>query len=251
MRIVPQRLGYGGYDITGNRLVLRLGVVALTQAVIGPKPAAAPPTALPPMTREPIPSGQVKVFAPVLADYAELQPVIARALLKRSRRPFLLPGIGAVNASFAHIEVYGSTQGRIAVGADITAQLAGGTLAPTHGRIWFAAVPHNDPGSQVIRFSNLAVSGNVDRTGGNLVLTIANSAAFSQAIGDALQQNLSGDFGKLLVKVRNAIAHRQQGDFQIDAQLDNAVNGEMQPFANGLYMPVWLNGQARVRYEPR
>jgi hypothetical protein len=251
MRIVPQRLGYGGYDITGNQLVLRLGVVALTQAVIGPKPAAAPPSPLPPMTREPIPSGQVKVFAPVLADYAELQPVIARALLKRSRRPFLLPGIGAVNASFAHVEVYGSTQGRIAVGADITARLAGGTLAPTQGRIWFAAVPHNDTGSQVIRFSNLAVSGQVDRTGANLVLTIANSAAFSQAIADALQQNLSGDFGKLLVKVRKAIAHRQQGDFQIDAQLDNAVNGEMQPFANGLYMPVWLNGQARVRYEPR
>lgn len=251
MRIVPQRLGYGGYDITGNRLILRLGVVALTQAVIGPKPAPAAPSALPPMTREQIPTGQVRVFAPVLADYAELKPIIGRALDRRSQRPFSLPGVGAVNATFANIVVYGASQGRIAVGADVTAALANGTLAPTHGRIWFAAVPHNDTGSQIVRFGNLSVSGKIDLTGGNLALAIARTPSFTQAIADALQQNLSGDYGRLLVKVQHAIAHRQQGDFQIDARLDNAVNGPIQPFANGLYMPVWLNGQARVRYDPR
>ena len=251
MRIVPQRLGYGGYEITGNHLILRLGVVALTQAVIGNRPAPAPPSALPPMTPEPVPSGQVKVFAPVLADYTQLQPVIQRALTKRSLRPFDLPGIGAVHADFANIAVYGATSGRIAVGADVTAKVVGGTLAPAHGRIWFAAIPHNDTGSQIVRFTDLAVSGQTDRTGGNLALTIAGSPAFSLAIADALQQNVSGDFGKLLMKVRNAIAHRQQGDFQIDARLDSAVNGQIQPFANGLYMPVWLNGQAQVRYDPR
>jgi hypothetical protein len=251
MRIVPQRLGYGGYDITGNRLVLRLGMVALTQAVIGARPAAPAPSPLPPMTREPVPDGQVKVFAPVLADYDELKPVIERALVKRSQRPFTLPGIGAVTAKFANITVYGATDGRIAVGADVTAEVVDGKLAPTHGRIWFAAVPHNDTGSQIIRFSNLKVGGQVDRTGGNLALSIAGSNAFSQAIADALQQNVGGDFGKLLVKIRTAIAHREQGDLQIDARLDSAVNGQIEAFANGLYLPVWLNGQAQVRYEPK
>ncbi len=250
MRIVPQRLGYGGYDITGNRLILRLGVVALTQAAIGRRPDPATPSPLPPMTPEPIPSGQVKVFVPVLADYDELKPVIVRALARRSQRPFQLRGIGPVHATFANITVYGATENRIAVGADVTAAIAGSMLAPTHGRIWFTAMPHNDTGSQIIRFSNLAVTGQIDRLGGSLALSIVQTQEFSQAIADALQQNVSGDFGKLLVKVRKAIAHRRQGDLRIDARLDSAVNGQIQPFANGLYMPVWLNGQAQVRYQP-
>lgn len=251
MRIIPQRLGYGGYDIVGNHLVLNLQVVALTQAVIGQRPADPAPSPLPAMTQEPTPSGSVQVFAPVLADYDQLRPVIERALVKRSRRPFVLPGIGEVRTSFANIAVYGASQGRIAVGADVTAAVMAGAIAPTHGRIWFAAVPHNDPGSQIIRFSHLSVSGQSDWAPGNLALAIAGSQSYAQTIADALQQNAGGDFAGLLVKVRKAIAHRRQGDFQIDARLDSAVNGRIQPFANGLYMPVWLNGQARVEYDPR
>lgn len=251
MRIVPQRLGYGGYDITGNHLILRLGVVALTQAVIGKRPDPATPSPLPLMTPEPVPSGQVRVFAPVLADYDELKPVLERALSRRSQHPFMLRRLGAVHANFANIVVYGATDGRIAVGADVTAAVDSSPLAPTHARIWFAAVPHNDTGSQIIRFSNLTVAGRIDRIGGNLALSIVQTPSFTQAIADALQQNVSGDFARLLVKVRYAIAHRRQGDFQIDARLDSAINGPIQPFANGLYMPVWLNGQAQVRYEPK
>ena len=139
MQVVPQSLSYGGYSIVGNRMHIRLGLDALTQA-----PAA---------------DGLAKMFVPVVADYAELVPVITQALGKRATRPFNLPELGAVDASFANIEVYGASNGRIAVGSDILAKHRYGVLPAISGRIWFAGKPHNAPGSQVIHFSDLSVSG--------------------------------------------------------------------------------------------
>lgn len=261
MRITPQRLDYGGYSINGDRLALRLGLVALTQAVVGPRPADPAPTPLPAMaqSKTPLPaapsgaapSGEVKIFAPVIADYQELVPVVAKALTKRSARPFDVPGVGAVTARFDRIEVFAATHGRIAIGADVVAQGPSAAIGPVHGRIWFAAKPDNADGSQLVHFSDLTVSGGTDATTGDLLLAVANSPGFSGAIADALHQNFTHDFENLQVKIRRAIDQRQQGDFRITARLDQARNGRLQPYANGLYMPVWLSGQASISYAPR
>ena len=250
LRVVPQRLSYGGYRIVGHKLVFRLGMTALTQAAVGDRPAPASPTPLPAMTPEPAPQGQVRLFAPVVADYAQLTPVISRFLAKRALRPFDIPGIGAVRARFDNVETYGAAGGRIAVGADIAADVPGRPLASTHGRIWFSAVPHNADGSQIVSFSDLKVSGRTDGAGGDLLVSIADSPMFSQTIADALTQNLSGDYDKLLAKIRAAITRRRLGAFEIDARLDQARNGRVVPYANGISMPVWLNGRARARYDP-
>jgi hypothetical protein len=112
MRVTPQGLDYGGYTIVGNRLVLRLGLVALTQAVVGHRPEDPAPTPLPALGPVKVASSDaVRIFAPVLADYAQLVPVIGRALDKRSARPFDIPGVGPVTAHFANVEVYGATKG--------------------------------------------------------------------------------------------------------------------------------------------
>jgi hypothetical protein len=258
MRVTPQGLDYGGYTIVGNRLALRLGLVALTQAVVGARPADPAPTPLPAMPQGQValaPDGPrrdapVRIFAPVIADYDQLVPVIGKALAKRAARPFDLPGLGAVTASFANIEVFAATQGRIAVGADISARGDSTALGPVHGRIWFAARPDNADGSQLVHFNGLTVSGDTDAAGGNLLLAVANSPGFSQAIAEALQQNFTHDFDKLQGKIRRAIDARQQGDFRIAARLDQMRNGRLQPYANGLYMPVWLTGQASIAYAP-
>jgi hypothetical protein len=251
MRVTPQGLDYGGYAIAGHRLTLRLGLVALTQAVVGQRPVDPAPTPLPAMAQGHAVknTGEVKIFAPVIADYAQLVPVVDKALAKRSARPFDLPGVGAVTAHFINIDVFAASKGRIAIGADVSAQ--GPVGGPVHGRIWFAARPDNDDGSQLVRFSDLTVSGGTDAKGGDLLLAVANSPGFSGAIADALRQNFSHDFAELQAKIRRAIEQRQQGDFTITARLDEAKNGRLVPYANGLYMPVWLRGQASVSYAPR
>ncbi len=250
MRIVPQSLSYGGYTIIGSRMHLRLGLVALTQAVVGARPADPRPTPLPDMSKAAGTDGRIHLFVPVSADYAVLVPVIARALDKRSTRPFNLPGLGAVTARFANIAVYGASGGRIAVGADIVAQSQQGTLPPVRGRIWFAGAPHNAPGRQVVHFTDLSVSGGTDDSRGDLVLAIANSPGFSDAVADALTENFTRDYARLEDKIRHAIADRPQGDLTISAQMDSARNDTIAAYANGLYMPVWLTGRATVTVNP-
>jgi hypothetical protein len=250
LRIVPQSLSYGGYTIVGNRMRLQLGLVALTQAVVGARPADPPATALPDMASGARNDGAIQLFVPVIADYAELVPVLARALSKRAARPFILPGLGAFDAQFSNIEVYGASQGRIAVGADIVAVQRGGVLPPVRARIWFAGKPQNARGSQVVHFSNLTVSGATDSVAGKLAVAIAGSAGFSDTIADALTQNFTRDYARLSDKIRHAIADREQGNLRIDAQLDSTQNETLEAYANGLYMPVWLTGRASVTVNP-
>ncbi len=250
LRVVPQSLSYGGYTIIGDRMQIRLGLDALTQAVVGPRPPDPPPVPLPDMRSHPVDNGTVHMFVPVIADYAELVPVITRALAKRSARPFNLPGLGPVNAQFSQIEVYGASQGRIAVGADITAVQREGFLPAVHGRIWFAGTPYNQPGSQIVHFKGLSVAASTDDARNSLMVAVANSPGFSDAIANALTQNFTHDYAELQGKIERAVANRRQGVVQIDAHLQSARNGQLAAYANGLYMPVELTGQASVTFAP-
>ncbi|RYE02714.1 MAG: DUF4403 family protein, partial [Sphingomonadales bacterium] len=97
MRVTPQQLSYGGYSLSGGRLRLKLGMEAGTETFVGPRPQDPKPTPLPPLVRE-AKGEQLRFFIPVIADYAQLEPVVLKALTKRSQRPFDLPGIGPVTA---------------------------------------------------------------------------------------------------------------------------------------------------------
>lgn len=256
LRVVPQRLSYGGYTIEGHRLRLDLGLVALTQAVVGHRPADPLPTPLPPMASQPAQTGLVRVFVPVVADYAEIEPVIAKALAKREQRPFNLPGTGAVMVHFDHVVAYGAPGGKIAVGADVSTWPVQGPgsahlVGATSGRIWFVARPENAPGSQLVHFTDLSVNGRTDSTSSDLALAIANSPGFSDVVAGALTQNFAHDFQKLLGKIHKAIAHKRLGDFVIDARVARVRNGRLAAYANGLYLPVWMEGPASVTFDKR
>ncbi len=129
MRVTPQELQYGGYDIANNRLTLRLGLRAVTETFVGPRPANPTITPLPPLSRLTNQPGNLSFFIPVIADYRELQPVLLKALNKRQVRPFRVPGVGPVWARFNSATIYGTTGGRIAVGLNLNASDEAGTIA--------------------------------------------------------------------------------------------------------------------------
>jgi hypothetical protein len=250
MRVTPQRLIYGGYSMQGTRLKLDMGLEALTETFVGPRPVDPPAKPLPAPGKAGR-GGQLRLFVPVIADYKELEPVIARALAHRSRRPFDLPGIGPVNVRFDQVTAWGTTQGRIAVGLKLAARRAGARGEPTSGTIWIAARPVNDPGSATVRFTDLQVSGDTDGVGGDLLIMLGNRSAIAPLIADALTQNFSRDMDGLLGKVRRAIASKREADFLISARLDQVRIGRVQVLGQGLYLPVHAIGDAGIRYEPR
>jgi hypothetical protein len=249
MRVSPRKLIYGGYRMEGGRLRLNLGLEALTQTFVGPRPDAPKPTPLPPLAKAKTDS-RFHFFIPVIANYRELEPVILRALTKRARRPFDLPGLGAVNARFDKAIVYGTKGGRIAVGLTMTARPAVGTSGGTHGTVWIAARPINQIGSARIQFTDLSVTGNTDGVGGDLLLKIGNSPGVSGLIADALVQNFAHDLEDLLAKVQRAIERKQEGDFTIDARVATVETGIIQAYGQGLYLPVRATGDAHILYRP-
>ncbi|MGR4890228.1 DUF4403 family protein [Sphingopyxis sp. LARHCG72] len=249
MRVTPQRILYGGYRIEGHRLNLNLGMEAITETFVSGRPADPAPTPLPRLVRE-IPKPHLDVRVPVIADYAQLQPVVDRALARRSKRPFVLPKLGPMMVIFGKSTIYGAEGGRIAVGVDVDAKLEMRSGEPTHGRIWMTAVPANKPGSAEVHFTDLVINGDTDGVGGDLLILLGRSEGFAPLIADALTQNFTKDLDELQGKIRRAVDQRREGAFVIRTHVDRFETGEIKAYGNGFYLPVRLVGGASVDYRP-
>lgn len=244
MRVTPQELDYGGYVIAENRLTLKLGLKARTETFVGPRPANTPATPLPPVNRVEGPLGEIVFVIPVIADYRELEPVLAKALTRRARRPFDVPGIGPVNARFGKVVIYGTTGGKIAVGLTFSAAEPGGD--PSHGTIWLTALPANAPNSRRVSFADLSVAGVTDSTRASLLIKLANAPGLASTIADSLTQNFERDYDKLLVKITHALAQRRQGDLLIRARIVAVQTGKIRTAGQGVYLPVSGRGTASI-----
>ena len=250
MRVTPAKIHYGGYTMRKGRIVMNLGLEALTQTSIGERPENPEPTPLPPPSREKIADG-FNLFMPVVADYAELEPVILSALKKREKQPFELPAVGPMIAKFDSVKAYGTTDNRIAVGVALSARLASDSGAPAKGMVWLVATPRNEAGSAAVYFDDVNVSGHSDGIGTNLLIDLAELPSFSEPIAGALQQNFSNDLENLEGKVRGALAEQRHGPLRIRTQVDGFEIGELRAYGKGVYLPVRAGGKAAVRYLPR
>ncbi|WP_404338009.1 DUF4403 family protein [Sphingomonas sp. MMS12-HWE2-04] len=250
MRLTPQKLRYGGYEMHGQRLQLNLGLDAITETFVGPRPTDPAPSPLPALERA---QGvdRLRFFIPVVADYGELEPVILRALNKRAKRPFDVPGIGAVRARFEKIVAYGTSGGKIAVGVTLAAKPEALNVGETHGLIWLVARPINAPDSPRVAFDQLSVTGDTDGIGGDLLIKLVSSPALSGEIAGSLTQNFANDLSKLLDKIKRAIERKQAGDFTISAKIEKVQTGRIAAYGQALYLPVNVEGSAAIAYRPQ
>ena len=246
MRVTPQELQYGGYTLTGTTLSLRLGMKARTETFVGDRPADPARMPLPPMGKLDEKPGKLVFFIPVIADYAQLEPVVEEALVKRQSRPFPIPGIGPVMARFGKVEIFGAEGGKVAAGVTFTATAPDNKYGTATGKVWLTGVPVNEPGSRKVSFTDVSVRGNTDSRGTDLLLRLANTPGFSQTVGTALAQNFEKDYVELMDKITRAIADKREGELIIRAKVDEVRTGRLKAAGNGLYLPVWGQGQASI-----
>jgi hypothetical protein len=249
MRITPRALQYGGYEIAQGRLRLKLGMRALTETYVGHRPRPRKPTRLPPMQPLEAQTGALSFFLPVFGDYRALEPVLLEALRKRSRRPFVVPGLNPVDATFKAATIYGTTGGRIAVGLTFSAHERG-SKTPTSGTVWMTAKPVNAEDSRRVGFDQFEVTGTTDMTGGDLILELINAPGVAPMVAELLAQNFERDYAELLGKIDRAIEAKRTGDLIIRAELKRAKTGQLQAAGAGLYLPVWASGTASVTIQP-
>lgn len=250
MRITPKRLGFGGYHVSGRKLTLLLSADALTETFVGNRPADPVATPLPP----PVPTtGKrgINFFIPVLADYAQLEPVVKRALVKRANKGISLAGIGPVDVEFGDVTVYATTGGHLAVGIVAEAKARSSSYLTTKGEIWLTAVPYNVPGSQMVRVRDLQLTTDTDSEVTNLLIALFKDGSIRDSIAQGLSHDFAPDYDKVLRAARKAIGERREGDFVLSADVSKVVNGTLAVTGKGLFMPVRAAGQATITYAPR
>src|SRR3546814_14103266 len=73
------------------------------------------------------------------------------------------------------------------------------------------AGPVNKPGSAEVHFTDLAINGNTDGVGGDLLIVLGRSEGFAPLIADALTQNFTYDLTELQGKIRTEDEDRKRG----------------------------------------
>jgi hypothetical protein len=246
-KLTPQQFRFGGYTVKGRELTLRLGLDALMETFVGMKPDAAQPAALPPLARRGKSAPTSDLHVPVIADYAVLEPVVAKALAKRAQRPFLIKDYGSVTAQFDDIAVYGTGTGRIAVGGTFRADSDLPLIATAKGTIWLTARPVSEPNSRIVRFADIRITGSTDIIGESFLFALANSPDFQGAITDALAQSFEKDFMDLRGKIDRALAARKGRLTDYAVTIDTIETGVITAHGAGLYLPVDMTARISAK----
>ncbi|WP_375393613.1 DUF4403 family protein [uncultured Sphingomonas sp.] len=250
MRITPKRLGFGGYRIAGRTLDLLLSADALTETFVGNRPADPAATPLPPPAKA-VGSQALNFFIPILADYAQLEPVVQRTLIRRAQKGIVLAGIGPVDVQFDKVTIYATTAGHLAVGVVAKAQAKNLSLLSTKGEIWLTAMPFNTPNSQIVQARDVVIATNTDSHITNLLVSVFDDASVRDSIRAGLTHDFAPDYAKVLGSARKAIGAKREGDFILSADVTKVENEPLAVTGQGLFMPVRASGRATIAYRPR
>lgn len=249
MRITPKRLGFGGYAIDRRKLTLTLSADALTETFVGDRPTDPVATPLPPPAPT-IGKRGLNFFIPVLADYAQLEPVVLRALVKRANKGITLAGVGPVDVAFGKVTVYATTGGHLAVGIVAKAKARDHSLLATKGEVWLTAIPYNVPNSQLVRVRDVTIATDTDSNVANLLVDLFKDGSIRDSIANGLSHDFAPDYAKVLGSARKAIGAKREGDFLLSADVTKVENGTLAVTGKGLFMPVHAAGQATITYRP-
>lgn len=252
MRIEPRALGVAGYRVDGRQLLLQLSLEAVTETFVGEAPAKIAPGPLPPPSTAEMAPG-LNFAIPVLADYAELEPVILKELRKLSDKELSLPAIGKVEVEFNKVTAYATTDGKLAVGID--AEVAAGgwwdrLVGATRGTIWLTGRPYNGEDSQRIMIHDLDVYGDLDKRAADRLLALAVSPEVEDRLQRALSQDFGKDYDRVIGAARTAVADLGHGRWQVSARIDEVHHGRVRATGAGLYLPVIASGSGEIRYRP-
>ena len=247
LRLTPQGLGVGAIHVEGDRLHIDAVLNAIAEVELGRAPPRPVPTPLPAITRAGKAAGLV-LHTAVLSDYATLEPVIAKALAKPSARGIDLPQVGRVRIKFGRPTLYATNGGRLALGLDIAAR-GPYQLLDTRGRVWLTARAETLPGSERVVMRDLQlVADHADGVQLPLLLAVAVADPVRLALEQALAQDFTLDYNKLMAKIDKKLTAVKIGDFQLGGELHDVRHGKVLALGQGLYMPVEARGSARIDY---
>lgn len=255
MTVTPKGLGLASYNVAGRTLTLRAEAEAWTESFISAqRPASPKPTPLPPQIGSVAHKG-LKFFIPVTGDYAQIEPVILRALRRLAAKGINVKDVGSVDADFQQVTVYATTDNRLAVGIKAKVEPVGARFGTRFGKakgeVWLTAKAVNVADSTVVEVRDLNIYGDADRLATDLLIQLLGTESVRQEIAAALRQDFQKDFDHVITAAKRAVANRQQGDFALSVRIDEVHHEPIQVTGEGLFLPVFVTGEGEIRYRPR
>ncbi len=247
LRLTPQRLDFAGISVEGDQLRIDAVLDAIAEVKLGPAPPRPQPTPMPPIGTSQAGTGFTMSIA-VLSDFATLEAVLAKALGKLSARGITLPDQGRVSVTFGRPTLYATGGGRLALGIDVAAR-GERDMLDTRGRVWLTARAETAPDSERVLIRDIQlISGGSDDVQLPVLVAVAGSDALRETIEEALIQDLTRDYRKLLTRIDKALTDIKVGKFRLSAELREVHHGRVLVLGQGLHLPVEANGTARLDY---
>ncbi|WAT17286.1 DUF4403 family protein [Aurantiacibacter sp. MUD11] len=248
LRTTPLRLGVAGYRVEGRNLVVDIALEAVAETRIGQRPPTPEPNPLPAPARA-LQDAGIAIEVPVTVEYAQLEAVVLRELRELVADGVDLPGIGLVDAEIEGVEIYATSQGRLALGVTATANGRGAISArygTARGQVWLTGKPHNAENSAVLAIRDLHLAGDTDRRTVDLLLALFGNEQVQAAIGSALVRDFGEEYAAIIEDARQAVSTVNGDGLSLSLVIEDVRHGRVQAMGEGLFLPVALSGHGRL-----
>jgi len=98
---------------------------------------------------------------------------------------------------------------------------------------------------------DLMISADTSRKIVNIAIRLFTDPSLVGTIEDALVEDFTKEYDRVIAAARKAIAERRQGDVTITATITDVQSGQIEATGEGLVLPVKATGEATIRYRPR
>jgi hypothetical protein len=249
VRFTPEKVGFSGYRVVGDQLVVGFAARARTETLFGDRPEPAPVTPLPDLMRD-LPRGGIDVYVPVLIRYSVLETVARKIVFSREYKGLKLKGGVTVDAEFANIAIYGTPDNGIAVGLDVALKTLGGSIS-TKGRVWFVARPTIDIDRKIVGISDLTVVGQMDSRAFDLLVEAVNRSSIRDRMVREIRYDFSRDYAAGLAKADQWMEAEPLEGFVFKGDLVDARIHKVHIAPDGLLVEASAAGTGAMTYAPR
>ncbi|MEO1729547.1 MAG: DUF4403 family protein [Pseudomonadota bacterium] len=244
LKITPSELGAGSLSVSKSNIAAQLMLRAGLELKVGDRPEPEKPGPL--GTNKGITASKgFEVNVPVLADYAEVEPPLLKALRKLTAEELLGDDQTGVRATFKSVTLYATEEGRIAVGVEASIAPTGffSSWAKAGGTLWLTGKPVTSAGSEVLQIEDLQIYGDMDRAAGDLLVTAFDRPEIRAIIEQELITDFANDYKKLVAKARKGLKSVKVGNARLSFDVDEFKHGSIAVTGEGLFMPVVATGQ--------
>lgn len=245
-RFTPQQIGFSGYSVHDGQLVVGFAARAKTETIFGPRPQDPPVTPLPDLMGA-LPPGGISVHVPVLVRYGVLEKAAYDALRLGDYRSLELKGGARVDAEYHEVTLYGTTDGKVALGVGMSVKAGGLT---TTGKVWFVAKPVIDIDRRIVGIRDLVVAGETDSKAFNLLLDAVNRTALRDRMVKAVQYDFSKDYEDGLKKADAWLEEQPFEGFVFKGEMTGARIRRVRVAPEGFLVEADAEASAAMTYNP-